>query len=389
MKVIEIPGSKSLTNRALIIASLADGKSIITGHSKSIDSLVLINALKKLGIKISEKPDTLTIIGNGGKFKPLSGVIEVGSAGTAVRFLASLIKFVPGNIVLKGSKRISKRPLKELTDALLKVNTGRVSIKGDVSSQFISSLLMTAPLMKKGLVINIVGKLVSKSYVDMTIEVMEKFGVKTINKQYKKFIVGKGRYLSVDYRVEGDASGASYFWGIAAVTGQSIRVKNINPLSKQGDIRFPQLLKKMGCQVKKNIRNCWIEVKGPNALKGINTNMNLMPDTAQTLAVVAAFARGKTKITGLKTLKLKETDRLIAMQNELEKIGIKSQITSDSITIHGGNPQPAIIETYDDHRMAMSFAVAKARIHGLIIRNPEVVKKSFPKFWEKFNSLNL
>ena len=231
MKIIEIPGSKSLTNRALIMASLADGKSIITGHSKSIDSLVLINALKKLGIKISEKSDTLTIIGNGGKFKPFSGVIEVGSAGTAVRFLASLIKFVPGNIVLKGSKRMSKRPLKELTDALLKVSTGRVSIKGNVSSQFISSLLMTAPLMKKGLVINIVGKLVSKSYVDMTIEVMEKFGVKTINKQYKKFIVEKGqRYSSVDYRVEGDASGASYFWGIAAVTGQSIRVKNINPL---------------------------------------------------------------------------------------------------------------------------------------------------------------
>lgn len=388
MKIVEIPGSKSLTNRALIITSLTNGKGIITGHSKSIDSLALINALKKLGIKISEKPNTLIIIGNGGKFKPFNGVIDVGNAGTTMRFLASLVKLVPGSIVLKGSTRMSKRPLKELTDTLQKIDTGRVSIKGNISSQFISSLLMIAPFLKKGLIINVTGKLVSKPYVDMTIDLMEKFGVRTINKQYRKFVTEKGqKYSVVDYKVEGDASGASYFWGIAAVTGQSIRVKNINPLSKQGDIRFPELLEKMGCQVRKNIKDCWIEVKGPKTLRGINTNMNVMPDTAQTLTVVAAFAKGKTKITGLKTLKIKETDRLLALKNELTKMGIKVLTTDDSITVSGGNPKNTVIETYGDHRMAMAFAVAKSKIPELVIKNPKVVDKSFPEFWKIFKQI--
>ena len=217
---------------------------------------------------------------------------------------------------------------------------------------------------------------------------MEKFGVRTINKQYRKFVTEKGqKYSVVDYKVEGDASGASYFWGIAAVTGQSIRVKNINPLSKQGDIRFPELLEKMGCQVRKNIKDCWIEVKGPKTLRGINTNMNVMPDTAQTLTVVAAFAKGKTKITGLKTLKIKETDRLLALKNELTKMGIKVLTTDDSITVSGGNPKNTVIETYGDHRMAMAFAVAKSKIPELVIKNPKVVDKSFPEFWKIFKQI--
>jgi len=389
MKTVEIPGSKSLTNRALIMAALSSGKNIISNISVSDDSLVMVKALKKLGIKITREKNKLIVIGNQGKFKPFNGELFVGDAGTALRFLTALTVLVPGNIVVKGSRRISQRPIKELERVLRKLKSGKVSIRGDISSQFISSLLMIAPVLEKGLVIKIIGKLVSASYVDMTVDLLSKFGVKVVNHQNKEFIVKHQEFKPIVYKVEGDCSGASYFWAIAAVTKQKIRVKNINPLSKQGDIRFPDLLKKMGCQVKKNIKDCWIEVKCSKILKGINVDMSLMPDAALTLVVVAAFAKGKTRITGLKTLKVKETDRLLALKNELKKIGIKNRATDDSITVFGGSPKPAIIETYNDHRMAMAFAVAKSTMPGLIIKNPQVVKKSFPEFWEKFNSLNL
>jgi len=390
MKTIEItmPGSKSLTNRALIMASLADGISVIKGASKSDDSLVLIKALKKLGVVITEDDNELKVVGNNGSFKAFSGRLYAGNAGTTVRFLTSLITLVPGRITIVKSKRMKQRPINELDKALKKIKTGKVSVKGSISSQFISSLLMIAPVLEKGLVIKIIGKLVSRSYVDMTINLLNKFGIKVVNRQHKEFIIGKNQKLKpVVYEVEGDVSGASYFWAIAAITGNKIRVKNINPLSCQGDIKFVDILQKMGCFVKKNIKESWIEVKGPKILQGIDVNMENMPDSAQTLTIVAAFAVGKTKITGLSTLKIKETDRLLALKNELNKMKIKSEITSDSIIIVGGSPQKTIIKTYGDHRMAMAFAVAKSRIPELIIKNPEVVSKSFPEFWKKFKSL--
>ena len=210
-----------------------------------------------------------------------------------------------------------------------------------------------------------------------------------IRNHYKKFIIGNQKLKPIVYEVESDASGASYFWAIAAVTESRIRVNNIDPLSDQGDVKFIEILKKMGCKVKKNIKDLWIEVEGPKRLTCVSVNMNLMPDTAQTLAVLAAFAQGKTKITGLSTLKGKETDRLQALKNELKKMKIKSEITKDSITIIGGIPQKTVIKTYGDHRMAMAFAIAKSRIPELKIKNPEVVSKSFPNFWEKLNSLGI
>lgn len=385
---VMIPGSKSLTNRALIMASLADGTSVIKGYSKSDDSLVLIKALRKLGVVIVESGDRLKIIGNAGQFKVFNGRLDVGNAGTAMRFLTSLVTLVPGRVVVKGSKRMRERPIKELISALARIKTGKVSVKGSISSQFISSFLMIAPVLEKGLVIKIINRLVSKSYVDMTIDLLNKFGVKVVNYKYKKFVIGKNQKLKpVVYEVEGDATAASYFWAVAAVTGSKIKVKNINSQSKQGDLKFLEILKNMGCLIEKNTKEKWITVKGPLLLKAVNVDMESMPDSAQTLAVVAAFAKGKTKITGLSTLKIKETDRLTALKNELKKIGIKSKITNDSITVHGGKPHGAVIKTYNDHRMAMAFAVAKAKIPGLIIKNPEVVKKSFPDFWEKFNQL--
>lgn len=386
MKTIDItvPGSKSLTNRVIILASLSSGTSRISNISHSQDSQIMIEAMKKLKVRIIRKKNSLIATGNKGKFKKFNGKIEVGDAGTVTRFLTALAVIVPGNIEIIKSKRMEERPMKELNDALKEAGTGTVTIRGDISSQFISALLMISPILDKGLVINIVGRKISSSYIDMTIDLMKKFGVNVTDKK-NKFIIKKQLMISTDYVVESDLSGASYFFGAAAITGKRIRVKNINPESVQGDRLFPDLLKEMGCEVKKNIKESWIEIKGSKVLKGINVNMKDMPDTAQTLAVVAAFAKGKTVISGLSTLKMKETDRLKALKNELNKMKIKSKITDSSIEIEGGTPQKTIIETYGDHRMAMAFAVAKLRIPELIIKNPEVVKKSFPDFWEKFN----
>lgn len=389
MKTIEItiPGSKSLTNRAIIMASLSNGLSKIKNISNSKDSQIMIKAMRKLGVKIKKNKNELQIIGNKGVFPKFSGAINVRSAGTAARFLTALVTLVPGKAVIKKSERMKMRPMKELSNALNKVRTGKVSVRGDISSQFISSLLMITPALDKGLVINITGRKISSSYINMTIDLMKKFGVKVEKNNNKKFTIKKQLYRQTNCVVESDLSGASYFFAAAAVTGKSIKVKNVNLDSVQGDRFFPDLLKKMGCEVKKNIEENWIEVKGPKILKGITVDMINMPDTAQTLAVVAAFAKGKTIITGLSTLKMKETDRLLALKNELNKMKIKSKITNDSITVIGGNPKKAVIETYEDHRMAMAFAVAKLKIPELKIKNPGVVKKSFPEFWEKFNKL--
>ncbi len=390
MKTIEItiPGSKSLTNRAIVMASLSDGLSKISNISNSLDSQIMIKAIKKLGIKIKTKKNELQIMGNQGIFKKFNGSIDVGNAGTVTRFLTSLVVLIPGRVVFNKSKRMRERPMKELDEALKKIRTGKVSVKGSISSQFITSLMMIAPVLNKGLVINITGRKISSSYIEMTIDLMKKFGVKVEKFGNKKFVIKKQSYRPINYVVESDLSGASYFLGIAAVTGKKIRI-NVNPKSIQGDVKFADILGKMGCLVKKNNLEQSIEVKGPKILRGITVDMVNMPDTAQTLAVVAAFAKGKTKITGLSTLKIKETNRLLALKNELGKMGIKNQTTNNSITIYGGNPKKAVIETYGDHRMAMAFAVAKLRIPELIIKNPKVVKKSFPEFWNIFNSLIL
>lgn len=383
---ITIPGSKSLTNRAIIMASLSNGVSKIKNISNSLDSLIMIKAMKKLGIKIKINKNKLEITGNRGVFQEFNGVIKTGQAGTVTRFLTALSVLIPGQMIIK-STMTKDRPIKELEEALKKIRTGKVLISGSISSQFISSLLMIAPILEKGLTINIIGKLVSSSYINMTINLMKKFGVKIKKITNNKYIVKKQIYGPANYVVESDLSGASYFFAAAAVTGKSIRIKNIKLSSVQSDLEFPNLLEKMGCRVRENIRQKWIEVKGPKVLKGITVDMVNMPDTAQTLAVVAAFSKGKTKIIGLSTLKIKETNRLQALKSELGMMKIESEITDDSIIITGGKPQKAVIETHGDHRMAMAFAVAKLRIPELKVKNPEVVKKSFPEFWEKFKKI--
>ncbi|MDO8524622.1 MAG: 3-phosphoshikimate 1-carboxyvinyltransferase [bacterium] len=407
---VTMPGSKSFTNRALVMAALSRGESRILGYSPSDDSEILIMALKKIGIKITKTKKQIIIQGNGGVFKEFNGKINLGMAGTAVRFFIALACLIPGKIILDGHARMRQRPMAELVNSLRTLGAeikylqkqgcvpieitkpikrgGVVAMSGGVSSQYFTALMLIAPVLEKGLEIKVIGQQVSKSYIDMTIAGLKDFGVKVKNENYKKYIVGpKERYKAIRYEVEGDASGASYFWAIAAVSKSKIKVKNINPASSQGDVKFVDLLQKMGCKVVKNKKEKWIEVEGTEQLKAIRANMESMPDTAQTLAVVAILAVGKTKITGLATLKDKETNRLLALQKELARINIKAKIGSDYIIIEGGKPMGAEIETYNDHRMAMAFAVAGAVIPGIKILNPSVVNKSFPEFWEKLKKL--
>lgn len=401
--VVNIPGSKSYTNRALVLAAMADGESVLEGISLSDDALAVIAALEKLGVNIRIDENNAYVEGVGGKFFPYHGVIDVGPAGTAMRFLTALCSAIENcEVVLQGSERMHERPISELVNALrswgadiqylekdgcppLKIKGGSLNfsqfltMKGSVSSQFFTALLLLAPLAKR---VNIVvdGEQISKSYIDMSLGILEDFGLQVSNNEYRSYEVF-GDVESMQYQVEGDASGASYFWGMAAINGGRVRVENISVDSMQGDIYFPSILESMGCKVRK--REDWIEVQGPKRLNPTEVDMELMPDTAQTLAVVAAFAQGSTKITGLSTLKVKETDRLLALKCELKKMGIDSEIGDDFIVVHGGEPRGGVIETYHDHRMAMSFAMAASRIDGMEILNPEVVAKSFPNFWEE------
>lgn len=411
--IIPIGGSKSYTNRALIMASLAQGASIVRFPSTSADSRVLIDALRTLGISIHEHEDgTIAITGNGGRFPSREVSINVGHAGTAMRFLTALCALVPGKVELDGSSRMRERPIGELVNALVqlgvhvefKANDGfpplmvqggaiaknSVTISGKVSSQFITSLLLIGPCIKGGLTVLIADGQISRSYIDMTIDGMKQFGVTVINEQYRKYTIAPGSgYRAREYDVEGDASGASYLFGIAALKKKKITVSNINPLSKQGDIHFVEILEEMGCVVSRDERKNEISVTGPHELKAVTVDMSLMPDTAQTLAVVAAFAKGTTTITGLSTLKVKETDRLIALKNELKKMRVTCSVTDDSIQIIGGKPHGASIETYHDHRMALSFSIAGAVIPGMEINDPDVVIKSFPTYWEVLKTIGL
>ena len=403
--VIESPPSKSYTNRALIIAALANGNSIIKNPLFSDDTNYMISALRQFGIKIIKNGNNIIVHGKNGKLSPSKNNIFVGNAGTAMRFITSLASIAEGGTTITGDKRMQQRPIKDLLDALnqlgvesesnngfppIKIygglfNGGNVKLKGDVSSQFLSSILMCAPYAKKDVTISIVGNLTSKPYVDITLDVMKNFGIDVKNLNYKKFIINNNKkYKPINYKIEGDASSASYFFAAAAITKGKIMVKNINPNSKQGDIKFVDILKKMGCGVKKG--NDFIEVQG-NRLKSVDVDMNEMPDVVPTLAVTSLFADSTTIIRNVQNLRFKETDRLKALAFELRKIGANVEEMNDGLKIKRRRLQKAMIETYNDHRMAMSFAVAGLAINGIKIKNPNCVAKSFPDFWNKFNSL--
>lgn len=406
---VNVPGSKSFTNRALIVAALANGVTRLHGASDSNDSGILIKLLDRLGVGIIEYDGIVEVHGNGGKFEEFNGMLNVEDAGTVMRFLTALCCLVPGEITLGGTDRMNRRPIKELVNALrhlgaeisclenegfppIKISGGTlkggtVRMNGSVSSQFISALLMIAPLLEKDTEIHIEGEQVSEPYIDMTNSVMSEFGIE-LNRADKYYMVnGNSAYKACEYRVEGDASSASYLFALAALSKSKVEVLNVPGKSLQGDVKFADVLEEMGCKVVRSKSS--ITVTGPAELNAVKVNMQNMPDVAQTLAVLAAFAKGETVIKGLKTLQHKESKRITALQNELTRMGVTCSSGDDFIKIKGGNPKVALINTYSDHRMAMAFAIAGVRVEGISIESPGVVKKSFPTFWETLKAIGL
>lgn len=405
---VSIPGSKSYTNRALLLATLAGGTVRIKNPLVSEDTHAMISCLREFGIRSSFKGDVLEVSGDITKIPEREYQLNANLSGTTIRFLLALASIIPGTKIIRGRGRLNERPIAHLVEALedlgaeieyidkkgyppikvlsSKLRPGKVQLKGTVSSQFLSALLMVAPMMGE-LEIEVEGKQVSKPYIDMTIEAMKFFGASVSNKEYSKYRVASGqKYKGKEFTVEGDVSSASYFAAIAALTGSSITLENVNPKTAQADIRFFEILKTMGAEVV--FKKDSVVVTGKE-LKPISVDMEDCPDQAQTLAVLAAFAKGKTTITGISTLRLKETERVAAIEKELEKMGIKTSSTPDSIEIHGGRPKAARIDTYGDHRMAMAFAVAGTKLPRLSINDPDVVLKTFPRFWEKLASIGV
>ena len=399
---IEAPPSKSYTNRALVIASLANGKTVLKNALFSEDTEYMISALKQFSIRIERRNKDIIVHGTGGKLLQPKNQLFVENAGTAMRFLTALSSLCEGHTTITGDKRMQQRPIKDLVDGLKQLgvqsktsngfppveiyggtlNGGNIKLKGNISSQYLSAILMCSPYAEKDVSINIIGELTSKPYIDITIDIMKDFGVPIKNLGYKRFSVKAGRkYRSRVYKIEGDASNASYFFAAAAITKGRIKVKNINPDSKQGDIKFVGLLKRMGCDIKRG--NKFIEIQG-NKLKSIDVDMNGMPDVVPTLAVTSLFADSTTKIRNVLNLRVKETDRLRALAIELRKIGADVIEKEDGIEIKKRRFHKGVIETYNDHRMAMSFAIAGLAISGIRIKNPGCVAKSFPDFWKKF-----
>ncbi len=406
---VKVPGSKSFTNRALVVAALANGVTTLSGVADANDSRLLIKLLDRLGVEIVEHDSVIEVRGNGGKFDEFNGVLNVEDAGTVMRFMTALCCLVPGEITLEGSERMNQRPIKELVNGLTRLGAeitytltdgfppikitggtiigGPVRINGSISSQFISALLMIAPLLSRDIEMNIEGEQVSEPYIDMTISVIKEFGL-AVEKSPKYYSISANQeYKACKYEVEGDASSASYLFAIAVLSQSKVEVTNVTGKSLQSDMRFVDILQQMGCTVSKSKSS--ITVTGPKVLKAVEVNMQDMPDTAQTLAVLAAFAQGETIIKGLKTLQHKETKRITALETELTKMGVECKAGADFIKIKGGNPKGAFINTYNDHRMAMAFAVAGVILSGMSIESPQVVKKSFPAFWTTLQSMGI
>jgi 3-phosphoshikimate 1-carboxyvinyltransferase len=406
---IRVPGSKSLTNRALLIAALADGTTRITNALFSDDSRYFANALKTLGfnLQLDEANSEMTVTGLGGRLPSSKAELFIGNAGTAARFLSAFLTLGNGEYVLDGEPRMRERPIGDLIDALHQLGVelegtnhcppvqifakglpgGKTKIAGNISSQFLSALLMVAPYANSPIEIEVTTELNSKPYVDMTIAIMQEFGVQVEREGYKRFVVKPSFYFPLSsYSIESDASAASYFFAAPAICGGTVRVENISRNSKQGDIAFLDILGQMGCIIREN--NNAIEVTSTSSLKGIDVDMRDIPDTAQTLAAIAPFASSPTRIRGIASARVKETDRVHATCVELARLGVSVEEHEDGMTIYPcGEIQPATIQTYNDHRMAMAFSLIGLRVDGITIENPACVSKTFPKFFEVLDSL--
>lgn len=413
---IRVPGSKSLTNRAVLCAAMAQGRSVLDGVLESEDTIVMIDAWRKLGLRIDWDRDRCQAVieGCGGQPPIDRGDLFVANSGTSIRFLTAALAATHGEYILDGVPRMRERPIGDLIHGLRHLGAdlssenvtnadcppvrlrakglqgGRSSVRGDVSSQFLSGMLMAAPYCQTPVELSVLGNLVSKPYVDMTLAVMRSFGVdaKTtsiagatpLNYQ----IDAPRKYQGTQYRIEPDASAASYFWAAAAITGGRVRVLGLGPDALQGDVGFVKVLEQMGSQVTSGVDQngeSWIEVSD-RASHGVDINMSDISDTVQTLAAVALFADSPTRVRGVAHNRHKETDRIGDLITEIRRLGAEAQEHEDGLTIFPKPLHPCEIHTYRDHRMAMSLALVAMMVPGCLVLDPRCTEKTYPKYFE-------
>lgn len=414
--VVRLPGSKSISNRTLLLAALAEGSTTIVDLLASDDTLVMLGALRSLGLGWEQVDEHTHVVQGGGGSLPVHAAdLFMGNAGTAIRPLTAALAVIGGDYTLHGVTRMHERPIGDLVDALnaigaqieytgvegfppLRIRRGhihaqRLSVRGNVSSQFLTALLMAAPLMAREhpVAIDVVGELISKPYIEITLNLMRRFGVTVEQDGWQSFTVQPGqRYASPGtIHVEGDASSASYFLAAGAIGGGPIRVEGVGRDSIQGDVRFAEALEQMGATITRG--DNWIEARSNGVLKAIDADFNHIPDAAMTIAVAALYADGTTTLRNIASWRVKETDRLSAMATELRKLGAIVVEGPDfiSVTPPEGELSAATIDTYDDHRMAMCFSLAsldgKARRGNTMrINDPKCVAKTFPDYFDAF-----
>ena len=407
---ITVPGSKSYTNRALLVAAMANGVSTLTGALFSDDTHYMSAALRKLGVEIDadEKRSTFAVHGNGGVIPASSAELYIGNSGTTSRSLTAYVSLGHGRFVIDGDAPMRHgRPIADLLDALRQLGVsartqfgnghlpviieadgltgGKTRLDVSKSSQFLTALLLIAPYAKAGIEIEVIGNR-TMPYIDITRSVMAAFGVQVINEDYKFFrIEGGQQYQPRVYNIEPDASNASYFFAAAALTGGRVTVEHLNLDSEQGDLEFVYLLEQMGCQI--TVSGTGITVTGPRQLKGIDVDMRTISDTSLTLAAIAPFADSKVTIRNIEHTRWQETDRIHAMVTELRKLGVPVIEHRDGLEISPAPITPAAIDTYKDHRMAMAFSLVGLKANGIRINDPECVSKTFPDYFQVLREL--
>ena len=408
--MIRVPGSKSYTNRALLVAAMASGVSTLTGALFSDDTRYMSAALRKLGVEIDadEKRATFAVQGNGGKI-PISGAeLYIGNSGTTSRSLTAYVSLGHGRFVIDGDEPMRHgRPIADLLDALRQIGVsartqfgnghlpviveadgltgGKTRLDVSKSSQFLTALLLIAPYAKNSVEIEVLGDR-TMPYIDITRSVMAAFGVHVINEDYKFFRIESGQqYQPRAYNIEPDASNASYFFAAAALTGGRVTVEHLNLDSAQGDLQFLYILEQMGCQTAAS--DTGITVTGPRQLKGIDVDMRTISDTSLTLAAIAPFADSKVTIRNIEHTRWQETDRIHAMVTELRKLGVPVVEHRDGLEISPAPIKPAAIDTYEDHRVAMAFSLVGLKVNGIRINDPECVSKTFPDYFQVLREL--
>lgn len=428
---VMVPGSKSMTNRALLIGALAQGKTVLRGVLFSEDSRVFMRALQDIGfrVEIEETEKVVTIEGLGGRL-PLAGPdteearrtpdresgwrkVYVGSAGTAARFLTAFLALSGQKFVVEASEQMKKRPMEPLLRALEMLgarfeylekpysfpfrvcgreekNPDFVELNIDASSQFLSALLLCGVMCREGMTIRLTGTRNARAYVGISMDMMGEFGCQTEQLDEDTYrVLPEQMYRGGEYQIEPDVSAACYFYGLAAVTGGEAKVMHVHRATSQGDIRFLDVLEKMGCQVREEADGIVVTGNEDGRLEGVHVCMSDFSDQTMTLAALAPFAQGDTVIDGIGHIRRQESDRIRGIVTELTRMGISCEEREDGLTIHPGAVRPTVVSTYDDHRMAMAFALTGCRAEGIVIDNPECCKKTFENYFDILTNLGL